>query len=87
MNEYLILKAELPNHVNGNHLQVCRWLDGCGWSIDVDGHHFENRIFEYLVSECLDCFKDYERISERCGYGLKGSKKKFIQKVKPNYFY
>lgn len=37
----LSLLANLPNHVNGKHLNVYRWLDGCGWSIDVDGHHLE----------------------------------------------
>ena len=31
----LSLLANLPNHVNGKHLNVYRWLDGCGWSIDV----------------------------------------------------
>lgn len=50
----LSLLANLPNHVNGKHLNVYRWLDGCGWSIDVDGHHFENHSFNLLVHEVLD---------------------------------
>lgn len=49
----LSLLANLPNHVNGKHLNVYRWLDGCGWSIDVDGHHFENHSFNLLVHEVL----------------------------------
>lgn len=46
----LSLLANLPNHVNGKHLNVYRWLDGCGWS-------------------------------------LKGSREKIIQKVESDYFY
>lgn len=76
----------LPNHVNGKHISLYRWLDGRAWSLDVDGNHFEGDL-RSIISECLDCFKDYERIPERRGYGLKGSKEKTIQKVEPNYFY
>lgn len=52
----LSLLANLPNHVNGKHLNVYRWLDGCGWSIDVDGHHFENHSFNLLVHEGFEIF-------------------------------
>ena len=83
----LSLLANLPNHVNGKHLNVYRWLDGCGWSIVVDGHHFENHSFNLLVHEVLEYFSCYERSNERSGYGLKGSKEKIIQKVEPDYFY
>lgn len=81
------LLATLPNHVNGKHLNIYRWLDGNGWSIDVDGHHFENRSFELLIHEVLEYFSCYERIHERSGYGLKGNKEKIIQKVESDYFY
>lgn len=70
----------LANHVNGKHLNVYRWLDGCGWSIDVDGHHFENHSFNLLVQEYFSCY-------ERSGYSLKGSREKIIQKVESDYFY
>lgn len=59
------------------------YIGGCGWSIDVDGHHFENHSFNLLVHEVLEYFSCYER----SGYGLKGSKEKIIQKVEPDYFY
>lgn len=76
----LSLLANLPNHVNGKHLNVYRWLDGCGWSIDVDEHHFENHSFNLLVHEVLEYFS--------CsGYSLKGSREKIIQKVESDYFY
>lgn len=83
----LSLLANLPNHVNGKHLNVYRWLDGCGWSIDVDGHHFENHSFNLLVHEVLEYFSYYERSNERSGYSLKGSREKIIQKVESDYFY
>ena len=58
-------------------------IDGCGWSIDVDGHHFENHSFNLLVHEVLEYFSYYER----SGYSLKGSREKIIQKVESDYFY
>lgn len=79
----LSLLANLPNHVNGKHLNVYRWLDGGGWSIDVDEHHFENHSFNLLVHEVLEYFSCYER----SGYSLKGSREKIIQKVESDYFY
>lgn len=60
----LSLLANLPNHVNGKHLNVYRWLDG---------HHFENHSFNLLVHEVLEYFSCYER----SGYSLKGSREKF----------
>lgn len=66
----LSLLANLPNHVNGKHLNVYR-------------HHFENHSFNLLVQY----FSCYERSNEHSGYGLKGSRKKIIQKVEPDYFY
>ena len=77
----LSLLANLPNHVNGKHLNVYRWLDGCGWSIDVD------HSFNLLVHEVLEYFSCYERSNERSGYSLKGSREKIIQKVESDYFY
>ena len=83
----LSLLANLPNHVNGKHLNVYRWLDGCGWSIDVDGHHFENHSFNLLVHEVLEYFSCYERSNERSGYGLKGSMKKLYEdNIKGKYY-
>ena len=76
----LSLLANLPNHVNGKHLNVYRW-------IDVDGHHFENHSFNLLVHEVLEYFSCYERSNERSGYSLKGSREKIIQKVESDYFY
>lgn len=73
----LSLLANLPNHVNGKHLNVYRW------SIDVVGHHFENHSFNLLVHEVLEYFSCYER----SGYSLKGSREKIIQKVESDYFY
>lgn len=73
----LSLLANLPNHVNGKHLNVYRW------SIDVDEHHFENHSFNLLVHEVLEYFSCYER----SGYSLKGSREKIIQKVESDYFY
>lgn len=70
----LSLLANLPNHVNGKHLNVYRWLDG---------HHFENHSFNLLVHEVLEYFSCYER----SGYSLKGSREKIIQKVESDYFY
>lgn len=70
----LSLLANLPNHVNGKHLNVYRWLDG---------HHFENHSFNLLVHEVLEYFSCYER----SGYSLKGSREKIIQKVELDYFY
>lgn len=70
----LSLLANLPNHVNGKHL-------------NVDGHHFENHSFNLLVHEVLEYFSCYERSNERSGYGLKGSREKIIQKVESDYFY
>lgn len=44
----LSLLANLPNHVNGKHLNVYR-------------HHFENHSFNLLVHEVLEYFSCYER--------------------------
>lgn len=66
-------------------------IGGCGWSIDVDEHHFENHSFNLLVHEVLEYFSCYERSNERSnersGYSLKGSREKIIQKVESDYFY
>lgn len=43
----------LPNHVNGNHVAIYRWLDGRGWSINAGNIHVEGFSIDEVVGYCL----------------------------------
>lgn len=88
MENFEQLLDRLPNHINGKHIHIYRWLDGCGWSIDCEGIHAESAgTFTDVVRSFLSLIHkfEYTYVAEHrgCGIMLKQS-----TKIETNeYFY
>lgn len=63
----------LPNHVNGNHVAIYRWLDGRGWSINAGNIHVEGFSIDEVVTNFQKYIHEnnYEIVDEVVGYCLR----------------
>lgn len=79
----------LPNHINGKHVQIYRWLDGSGWSIDCGAIHIESSTVEDAIIRFLKRTEHLEAVREHRGYGLIGKLGAVINKAEElhSYFY
>lgn len=79
----------LPNHINGKHVQIYRWLDGLGWSIDCGAIHIESSAVEDAITKFLKCTEHLEIMREHRGYGLVGKINAVVDKMEEfhSYFY
>lgn len=79
----------LPNHINSKHVQIYRWLDGSGWSIDCGAIHIESSTIEGAIVKFLKCTEHLEEVREHRGYGLVGKLDATVDKAEDlhSYFY
>lgn len=83
----LINLESIPNHINGNHIHIFKWLDGCGWSINCGEIHIESRDLDDALKDLLKITSNLERVHENRGYGLVGKIEAFCKKVEKPYTY
>lgn len=81
----------LPNHVNGNHVVIYRWLDGRGWSINAGDIHVEGFSIDEVVTNFQKYIHEnnYEIVDEVVGYCLRGGKPATskLKTTESEYFY
>lgn len=79
----------LPNHINGKHVHIYRWLDGGGWSIDCGVIHIESSTIEGAIVKFLKRTEHLGEVREHRGYGLVGKLDAAVDKAEDlhSYFY
>lgn len=77
----------LPNHINGEHVHIYRWLDGCGWSIQCGNIHIESTTIEDAIIKFLRCTENLGLVRESRGFGLVGKVSAAVNKVEESYSY
>lgn len=87
MEERYMERTNLPNHINGKHIHVFRWLDGCGWTIECGLIHIESSSIIDAVSDFLKVTEGLDVVYEHRGFGLVGEIGAFNKSVEKSYFY
>lgn len=77
----------LPNHINGEHVHIYRWLDGCGWSIQCGNIHVESTAIEDAIIKFLRRTENLGLVRESRGFGLVGKVSAAVNKVKESHSY
>lgn len=85
--ERMIGLESLPNHINGEHVHIYRWLDGYGWSIQCGNIHIESTTIEDAIIRFLKRTEHLEEVREHRGYGLIGKTSTVIDKAEESHSY